>query len=93
MAGIKMLETDSPGEWKTLQYAIDQGQAGLQENNAYNACDWQTNGAGSLKRIWQNECLAGRMPGLKCSQEGVTAGNQALIPLIGNNSQFNSIHG
>ena len=31
--------------------------------------DWQTHGTGSLKRIWQNEGLVGRMPGLKCSQE------------------------
>jgi len=34
-----------------------------------NACNWQTDGAGILKRIWQNEGLAGRMPGLKHRQE------------------------
>ena len=29
MEGIKMLETDSPGEWKTLQYAVVYNRLGL----------------------------------------------------------------
>ena len=44
-----------------------------------NACDWKTDGAGNLKRIWQNEGLAGRMAGM---QAGVMASG-ALIPLLG----------
>ena len=47
----------------------------------------------SRQELWQRSDNIGRMAGMQCSQELWQENSQALIPLIGNNSRFNYIHG